>query len=72
ELTAAGHDWELPPSEKTVLCADYNQAGIGSASCGPDLLEKYRFSDKDFHFSLCLHPFAEKPDFWTWMGYPKG
>lgn len=72
ELTAAGHDWELPPSEKTVLCADYKQAGIGSASCGPDLLEKYRFSDKDFHFSLCLHPFAEKPDFWTWMGYPKG
>ncbi len=72
ELTAAGHDWELPPSEKTVLCADYKQAGIGSASCGPDLLEKYRFSDKDFHFSLCLRPFAEKPDFWTWMGYPKG
>ena len=72
ELTAAAHDWELPPSEKTVLCADYKQAGIGSASCGPELQEKYRFSDKDFHFSLCLRPFAEKPDFWAWMGYPEG
>lgn len=72
ELTEAGHDWELPPKEKTVLCIDYKQAGIGSASCGPDLLEKYQFSDKDFHFSVFLCPFAGKPDFWTWMGYPKG
>ena len=72
ELTEAGHDWELPSKEKTVLCIDYKQAGIGSASCGPDLLEKYQFSDKDFHFSVFLRPFAGKPDFWTWMGYPKG
>lgn len=72
ELTEAGHDWGLPPKEKTVLCIDYKQAGIGSASCGPDLLEKYQFSDKDFHFSVFLRPFAGKPDFWTWMGYPKG
>ena len=72
ELTEAGHDWGLPPKEKTVLCIDYKQAGIGSASCGPDILEKYQFSDKDFHFSVFLRPFAGKPDFWTWMGYPKG
>ena len=40
----------------TVLCLDYAQNGIGSESCGPRLLEKYRLNDADFDFSLRLIP----------------
>ncbi|MBQ9521907.1 MAG: DUF4981 domain-containing protein [Oscillospiraceae bacterium] len=56
ELTHKRHSFELCPSGHTVLCLDYKQDGIGSASCGPDLLEQYRFDETDFHFRVTLIP----------------
>lgn len=56
ELTEKKHNYELCPSENTVLCLDYAQNGIGSNSCGPDLLEKYRFTEKEFTFEIKLIP----------------
>lgn len=42
ELFAKSHQWELEKSGYTVVCADFFMAGVGSNSCGPALLEKYR------------------------------
>jgi beta-galactosidase len=56
ELTAKKHNFELVPSGNTVLCLDYAQNGMGSNSCGPELLEKYRFDAKEFEFGIRLVP----------------
>lgn len=52
ELAKKKHNFELIPSGKTVLCVDYKQNGIGSQSCGPMLLEKYRFDETEFEFKF--------------------
>ena len=55
ELTAKMHDFELKPCGYTVLHVDYRQSGIGSNSCGPELLEKYRLNG-DFTFDFSMKP----------------
>ena len=60
ELTALPHNFELTPCGSTVLCVDYDQSGLGSNSCGPELLEQYRLNDAEFRFSVCLRPAAGK------------
>ena len=52
ELTVKAHNYELQPSGSTVLHIDYKQNGIGSNSCGPELLPRYRFDDETFAFDL--------------------
>ncbi len=56
ELTQKPHNFELTPCGDTVLCIDYAQSGIGSNSCGPDLLERYRFNPDRFTWKLTLAP----------------
>ena len=41
ELTAKTHDVELKKSGTTVVTIDAVHRGIGTASCGPDTLDKY-------------------------------
>ena len=48
------HNFELEPSGHTVLCLDYAQNGIGSDSCGQDLLPQYRLKLKDDIFDMKL------------------
>ena len=55
ELTVATHNYELPESDKSVLCIDYRQNGIGSNSCGPELDEKYRFDEDEWEFGFTMH-----------------
>lgn len=55
ELTNAAHNYELPESNKSVLCIDYRQNGIGSNSCGPELDEKYRFDEDEWEFGFTMH-----------------
>ena len=52
QLKEKKHNWELIPEDRTVLCADYRMSGVGSASCGPDLDDFYRLSEKEFTFGL--------------------
>lgn len=52
ELTSKAHRHELEKSPYTVLCIDYRQSGIGSNSCGPELMEKYRLNEE--YFSFCV------------------
>lgn len=56
ELTAKAHNYELVPSPYTVLCLDYRQNGIGSNSCGPELMKQYRLEEPAFAFELTLTP----------------
>ena len=55
-LTETKHDYELKPLRETVLNLDYRHNGIGSNSCGPELNEAFRLSEKEFHFSIRLLP----------------
>jgi beta-galactosidase len=56
DLTVAKHPHELIKREETIVNMDYKMSGVGSNSCGPELLEKYRFSEKQFEFELKIIP----------------
>ena len=56
ELTEKRHNFELQPCASTVLCLDYRQNGIGSASCGVILMEQYRLDEEDISFAIRLIP----------------
>ena len=51
ELTMKGHNYELEKSGHTVLCLDYKNSGIGSNSCGPELIKKYRLDEEKIAFN---------------------
>ncbi len=55
-LTGFDHDYELVPEKDTTVIIDYRNAGIGSNSCGPELDEQYRITEKEFDFSFVLKP----------------
>lgn len=55
-LENTAHNYELVPSNSTVVCLDYRQAGIGSNSCGPALLEQYQLKEGQFTFAVKLLP----------------
>ncbi|MDO5539236.1 MAG: glycoside hydrolase family 2 TIM barrel-domain containing protein [Eubacteriales bacterium] len=57
ELALKKHNFELTPSGCTVFCLDYAQSGIGSNSCGPELLKQYRFDQKEFEFGVRFIPY---------------
>lgn len=42
QIETADHDYELPESDGTYLCADFYMSGLGSNSCGPLPQESYR------------------------------
>lgn len=65
ELESKKHNFELVKSGSTVICADYMQSGVGSASCGPSLNDKYRLNDRNFKFGLRIIPFSSF-DFDVW------
>lgn len=54
QLERAEHNYELEPCGCTVLCLDYKMSGIGSNSCGPKLIEKYRLNEERFCFRIDL------------------
>ena len=59
ELEKKTHNYELEPSGSTVLCLDYAQNGIGSNSCGPLVMDRYRFDEEKFVFCIKLVPFKK-------------
>ena len=59
ELERVSHNYELKESDSTVFCMDYAMNGIGSNSCGPDVLDKYRFAEEAFQFQFELIPFVK-------------
>ncbi|MBR5518651.1 MAG: glycoside hydrolase family 2 [Clostridia bacterium] len=45
-LMEAMHIDELKKEDATIVRIDYKASGVGSNSCGPDIMEKYRLSEK--------------------------
>ena len=60
ELEEVDHNYMIERTESTVLCIDYALNGIGSNSCGPVLLDKYRFNDVEFNFTIKLIPYVKE------------
>lgn len=53
-LTDAMHTDELYKNGFTNIRIDYKVSGIGSGSCGPQLLEKYQLNEKEVHFEFYM------------------
>ncbi|MEG1981734.1 MAG: glycoside hydrolase family 2 TIM barrel-domain containing protein [Clostridia bacterium] len=53
-LTHAMHTNELIEDKNTIVRVDYKVSGIGSNSCGPELINEYRVNEKtvDFEFTI--------------------
>lgn len=55
-LEQARHTYDLVKQDYITLNLDYQQHGLGSASCGPDVLKQYRLMNGPFHFQIGLKP----------------
>ncbi len=53
-LMYAWHQNEIAKSDCVNIRIDYKNSGIGSASCGTELIEKYRLAEKDIHFEFYI------------------
>ena len=58
-LDEAQHTYDLKKTKEVYLYLDKQQNGIGSASCGPDVLAKYQLAAEAFEFDLVFKPFNE-------------
>ena len=57
QLENARHTYDLQDSGQLIWHLDYAQNGIGSNSCGPDVLPQHRLLTKPFDFVLRLRPY---------------
>jgi len=53
-LMDAMHTDELVKDKDTIIRIDYKNSGIGSNSCGPELIKKYRLEEKHIEFEFYL------------------
>jgi beta-galactosidase len=60
QMYRARHTNELEPEGRIFLHLDYRQRGLGTNSCGPDTLEKYRIKSGKYSFRYILCPFKRK------------
>ena len=60
QLFAARHTHELIPSDRIFVRTDLRQRGVGTATCGPDTLERYRIAPGRRQFVLRLAAVAEE------------
>jgi beta-galactosidase len=56
DLFRAKHTYELMPRPDVILNLDHAQRGLGTASCGPDTLLRYRLLKRLYHFAFTLSP----------------
>lgn len=53
-LTAAEHIDELKENNAVNIRIDYKNSGVGSGSCGPQLMEKYQLAEKEINFAFTV------------------
>ncbi|MCL2526974.1 MAG: DUF4981 domain-containing protein [Defluviitaleaceae bacterium] len=56
DIEKAKHPHELNKLDTTLVHLDYKNTGIGSNSCGPILMKKYRFDERQFEFAVSILP----------------
>jgi len=59
DLTEADHPYKLKKRKETMVHLDYKMSGVGSNSCGPELLPQYRFSETEFTYKVKIKPVAK-------------
>ena len=55
DLYAAKHTTDLKARPETILYLDAAHRGLGTASCGPDALDRYRISAGKHSLAFTLH-----------------
>ena len=71
-MTAARRIKDLTPSNYYVVNIDARQAGLGTATCGPGVSERFRISgDSVQQFRLAMVPsmLADSVNLWRYCGY---
>ncbi len=61
DLYAAAHETDLRPRRTLVVHADVAHRGLGTASCGPDVLDRYRICPGTYRFSYRLSAVPPSP-----------
>ena len=56
DLTGAYHTYDVPQRPETTVLLDARQRGLGTASCGPDTLEKYRILPGSYRLRYAMIP----------------
>ena len=56
ELFAASHTIDLTPHAEVIVNLDIRQRGLGTGSCGPDTLERYRIGAGDHRLDFEIRP----------------
>lgn len=56
ELDRAQHPCELQSSDGVNFRIDDDHHGLGSASCGPDVLDQHQLKTREFDFTVSLEP----------------
>ena len=57
DLFAATHAHQLTPRPETLINLDVAQRGLGTASCGPDTLERYRIGAGEYALDFDIEGF---------------
>ena len=56
-LTKARRINQLEEADFMTLNVDARQAGLGTATCGPDVAEQYLLKDSIYQYDICLRPY---------------
>lgn len=56
DFTKSTHTYQLVPKPFITLNLDYRQRGLGSLSCGPDVMPQYELVPHKFKFAVMLQP----------------
>ncbi|MBB6450932.1 beta-galactosidase/evolved beta-galactosidase subunit alpha [Geomicrobium halophilum] len=59
KIEQAQHLYELTEDNMITVNMNHQQHGLGSASCGPDVLEKYRLKTRNFKFKVHFQGFLD-------------
>jgi beta-galactosidase/beta-glucuronidase len=62
DATVAKHTYELKRRPEVTWTLDLAQDGIGSASCGPGVLDQYRLLPGIFDFNFRLRPYSAETE----------
>ncbi|MHC4887766.1 MAG: beta-galactosidase small subunit-related protein, partial [Planctomycetota bacterium] len=58
----AAHTIDLERRDETIVSLDYRNGPLGSNSCGPKPMERYRLKPEPMNFTLRLRPFHGTPE----------
>lgn len=56
DVFAAAHTTDLTPRAEVIVNLDVRQRGLGTGSCGPDTLDRYRIGSGDYRLDFEIRP----------------